>query len=372
MNFTWWVNRMDPEGDHLFGGGFLGLDNISAIDRSNLPPGGRLEQADGTSWMAFYSLTLLEMARILAAKDDAWTDIEVKFIEHFVLIVDAMHDRGLWNEEDGFFYDVFHAADGTSTPIKVHSMVGLLPLMGTVVLGPDLLDALAALRKRFAGFVAQGDGQVTQGGRLFKIPGTEVIAIGVVPPGQGRRVLARVFDEGEFLSPYGLRALSKYHEDHPLWVDLAGSTISVDYEPGESHTGMFGGNSNWRGPVWMPVNYLLLRSLQRFAQSIGRDAEIEYPTGSGQSVALAACAEDLRGRLVSLFLRGEDGRRPCHGWVDKLQHDPRWRDNITFNEYFHGDNGSGLGATHQTGWTGLVADLICRPDPFATTLPWQM
>jgi hypothetical protein len=370
MNFTWWVNRMDPEGDHLFAGGFLGLDNISAIDRSHLPPGGRLEQADGTSWMAFYSLTLLEMARILATKDDAWTDIEVKFIEHFVLIVDAMRSQGLWDEEDGFFYDVFHAADGTTTPIKVRSIVGVLPLMGMVALGPDLLETLGTLRKRFAGFLGE-DGRA-DGGRVFPIAGTDALGIGVVPPGEGRRVLSRVFDESEFLSPYGLRAVSKYHEAHPLWVDLAGAHVSVDYEPGESSTGMFGGNSNWRGPVWMPVNYLLLRNLQRYAGSLGADAEFEYPTGSGEMIALTACADDLRGRLISLFLRGPDGRRPCYGWVDRLQNDPRWRDNIVFNEYFHGDNGAGLGATHQTGWTGLVADLICRPDPFAGTLPWQL
>ncbi len=372
MNFTWWVNRMDPEGDHLFAGGFLGLDNISAIDRSNLPPGGRLEQADGTSWMAFYSLTLLEMARILATKDDAWTDIEVKFIEHFVLIVDAMHTQGLWDEQDGFFYDVFHGADGTATPIRVRSIVGVLPLLGMVALDPDLLETLGTLRKRFAGFLGQTDRALT-GGRAFPVGDTDALAIGVIPPGQGRQVLARVFDESEFLSPYGLRALSKYHQDHPLWVELAGSSVSVDYEPGESSTGMFGGNSNWRGPVWMPVNYLLLRNLQRYAHSLGVGAEIEYPTGSGKQLALSACAEDLRQRLISLFLRGSDGRRPCHGWVDRLQDDPRWRDNITFSEYFHGDNGAGLGATHQTGWTGIVADLICRPDPFAgNALPWQL
>src|SRR4051794_6780588 len=372
MNFTWWVNRMDPEGDHLFAGGFLGLDNISAIDRSNLPPGGRLEQADGTSWMAFYSLTLLEMARILAAEDDAWTDIEVKFIEHFVLIVDAMHSQELWDEEDGFFYDVFHAADGTTTPIKVRSMLGVLPLMGMVALGPELLETLGNLRKRFAGFLGQADSALT-GGRVFQVPGTDALAIGVVPPGEAGRVLARVFDEREFLSPYGLRAVSKYHAEHPLRVELAGSYVSVDYEPGESSTGMFGGNSNWRGPVWMPVSYLLLRNLQRYAHSLSAEQELEYPTGSGEQVALAACAEDLRERLVSLFLRAADGRRPCHGWVDRLQNDPRWRDNITFNEYFHGDNGAGLGATHQTGWTGIVADLICRPDPFAgSAQPWQL
>jgi hypothetical protein len=313
------------------------------------------------------------MARILAAEDDAWTDIEVKFIEHFVLIVDAMHSQGLWDEEDGFFYDVFHASDGQQVPIKVRSMVGVLPLMAMVPLGPELLETLGSLRKRFAGFLGQVD-QVTGApgrGRVVAVPGSDAFAIGVVPPGEGRRVLARVFDEEEFLSPYGLRALSKHHGEHPVWVDLAGSHLVVDYEPGESSTGMFGGNSNWRGPVWMPVNYLLLRNLQRYARSLGDTLEVEYPTGSGEKVALVACAEDLRRRLISLFLRGPDGRRPCHGWVDKLQTDPRWRDNITFNEYFHGDNGAGLGATHQTGWTGLVADLICRPDPFAGDRPWD-
>jgi hypothetical protein len=268
---------------------------------------------------------------------------------------------------------VFHASDGTKTPIKVRSMVGLLPLLGTVTVGPGLVRTLGALHKRFAGFLRQDGGTSSPGrGRVFRVAGTDSLTIGVVPPGEGRRVLARVFDEREFLSPYGLRALSKYHEEHPVWVDLAGAHLVIDYEPGESATGMFGGNSNWRGPVWMPVNYLLVRNLQRYANSVGDAFEIDYPTGSGQQVTLAVCAEDLRGRLISLFLRGADGRRPCHGWVDKLQTDPRWRDNITFNEYFHGDNGAGLGAAHQTGWTGLVADLICRPNPHARDhQPWE-
>ncbi len=375
MNFTWWVNRMDPEGDHLFAGGFLGLDNISAIDRSNLPPGGRLEQADGTSWMAFYSLTLLEIARILAEKDDAWTDIEVKFIEHFVLIVDAMHSQDLWDEEDGFFYDVFHTDDGRAVPIRVRSIVGVLPLLGMVILGPGLLEFLGTLQKRFAGFLGHDELGMPATGRtrVVRVPDSDALGVGVIPPGAVRRVLARVFDENEFLSPHGLRALSKYHQDHPVWVDLAGTEVSVDYEPAESHTGMFGGNSNWRGPVWMPVNYLVVRNLQRYARSLGAASEIEYPTGSGHTSRLDACADDLRGRLISLFLRQPDGRRPCHGWVEKLQNDPLWRDSITFSEYFHGDNGAGLGASHQTGWTGLVADLICRPNPFVgDTEPWEL
>jgi hypothetical protein len=243
----------------------------------------------------------------------------------------------------------------------------VLPLLTTVVFQPGALGTGGALRQRFARFFERLDGG--QGGpervqRLSMSDGDRLV-LGVIPSGDSFRVLTRVFDEQEFLSPHGLRALSKYHEAHPVFADLEGVQVSVDYEPAESTTGMFGGNSNWRGPVWMPVNYLVLRSLQRNAHALGSSIEIEYPTGSGQTLGLERCAEDLRRRLISLFLRGPDGRRPCHGWVAKLQDDPRWRDNIVFNEYFHGDNGSGLGATHQTGWTGLVADLICRPDPFA-------
>ncbi|HWS58391.1 MAG TPA: glucosidase [Actinotalea sp.] len=368
MNFTWWVNRIDPEGDHVFGGGFLGLDNISAVDRSNLPPGAHIQQADGTNWMAFYALTLLQMAKVLAAQDEAWTDLEVTFIEHFALIVDAMRSQGLWDEEDGFYYDVLHTAGGAQVPIKVRSIVGVLPLLTTVVLGPDILGPLGTLNKRFETFRGRFDPQdVVQGrGRLVPGPDGDRLVLGVIPSGDGVRVLSRVFDEAEFLSPHGLRALSQHHRDHPVHVDLGDAVVSVDYEPAESSTGMFGGNSNWRGPVWMPVNYLVLRSVQRNAQSLGAGFTIEYPTGSGRELGLAECAEDLRRRLISLFLRGPDGRRPCHGWVPMLQDDPRWRDNVVFHEYFHGDDGAGLGATHQTGWTGLVADLICRPDPFAT------
>jgi hypothetical protein len=367
LNFTWWVNRIDPEGDNVFSGGFLGLDNISAIDRSNLPPGYRLEQADGTNWMAFYTLTLLQMARVLAARDEAWTDIEVKFIEHFALIVAAMRSQGLWDDDDGFYYDVLHTPDGQTVPIKVRSIVGVLPLMTTVVLGPDILGPLGTFNKRFESFRSQFDPQALAAGLGQVVPGStgDRVALGVIPPGDGRRVLARVFDEDEFLSPYGLRGLSRHHAAQPVSLDLGGGVVSVDYEPAESSTGMFGGNSNWRGPVWLPVNYIILRSLQRNAQSLGKDFTVEYPTGGGQTADLAQCADDLRHRLLALFLRGPDGKRPCHGQVDTLQDDPRWRDNITFFEFFHGDNGAGLGASHQTGWTGLVADLICRPDPFA-------
>ena len=367
LNFTWWVNRMDPEGNNVFAGGFLGLDNISAIDRSNLPAGGRLEQADGTNWMAFYTLTLLQMARVLAAEDEAWVDLEVKFIEHFVLIVDAMRSQGLWDADDGFYYDVFQAADGQQVPIKVRSIVGVLPLLTTVVVGPNILGPMGTFNKRFQKFREHLDPTLIAQthGRAMNSAAGERVVLGVIPSGDAIRVLRRVFDEDEFLSPYGLRALSRYHREHPMRMELAGSEVSVDYEPAESTTGMFGGNSNWRGPIWMPVNYLVLRSLQRNAHSIGTDVTVEYPTGSGHSIGLAECADDLRRRLISLFLRGPDGRRPCFGSVARLQDDPRWRDNVVFNEYFHGEDGAGLGAAHQTGWTGLVADLICRPDPFA-------
>jgi hypothetical protein len=362
INFTWWVNRIDPDGDHLFSGGFLGLDNISAVDRSNVPEGSSIEQADGTAWMAFSTLTMLALARILAAEDDTWSDLQVKFVEHFMLIVEAMHTEDLWNETDGFFYDVYRSADGTSTPIPVRSIVGVLPILATVVLDPELLRELRTLNKRFGRFLERTDPDDfgTREAPVLLGADDETIIVSVIPPGDGRRILIRLFDESEFLSPYGLRAMSKFHHDHPVSIDLDGSRVTVDYEPAESTNGMFGGNSNWRGPIWMPVNFLVMRSLERYGRSLGDETTIEYPTGSGTELSLSACADDLRRRLISLFVPDDEGRRPCHGGVERLQRDPRWRDNITFNEYFHGDNGAGLGATHQTGWTGLVADLICR------------
>jgi hypothetical protein len=276
-----------------------------------------------------------------------------------------MQSEDLWDDVDGFFYDVFRDADGTSTPIRVRSIVGVLPILATVVLGPDVLRQLRTLHKRSERFLEHVSAEPSTDRRGRLIAGTEgeSMMVSVIPPGNGLRILGRVFDEAEFLSPYGLRALSREHAEHPVSFTTGGTTVTVDYEPAESSTGMFGGNSNWRGPVWMPVNYLIVRNLQRYALALGDDVTIEYPTGSGADLPLGACADDLRRRLISLFLPGADGRRPCHGYVERMQSDPRWRDNITFNEYFHGDNGAGLGATHQTGWTGLVADLICRPNP---------
>ena len=324
--------------------------------------------------MAFYSLTLLEIARILADEDDAWTDIEVKFIEHFVLIVDAMHSQGLWDEEDGFFYDVFHAADGTTVPIKVRSIVGVLPLLGMVVLGPDLLSTLGTLRKRFAGFLGQDD-RARRGrhGRVVPVPGTDAVAVGVIPPREVRRVLARVFDEGEFLSPHGLRALSKYHEEHPLWVDLAGVAGLGRLRAGRV------AHRHVRRQLQLARAGVDAGQLPRAAQPPAlrpvarrRRRRSSTPPGAATAVALALCADDLRQRLISLFLRGLTAADRATAGSTKLQDDPRWRDNIAFSEYFHGDNGAGLGASHQTGWTGLVADLICRPDPFAGDRPWEL
>ena len=365
-NFAWWVNRQDPEGNNVFSGGFLGLDNISAVNRSILPADGTLEQSDGTAWMAFYALSLMQMSVILAREDEVWVDLAVKFVEHFTLIVDAMQAHDLWNDEDGFFYDVFRTVDGTDIPIPVRSMVGVLPLLAMIVVDLDVIGDGGMFHRRFQQYVERHHerGELSQWGEVVRTQaGADAFAIGLIPPGSTRRVLRRLFDPAEFLSPNGLRSLSKYHEAHPVHVDLAGVAATADYEPGESTTAMFGGNSNWRGPVWMPVNVLILRALQRHAAVLGGEATFEYPTGSDRVLDLDECVEDLRRRLIGLFLRGDDGRRPSDGPDDRFVHDPHWRDQITFSEYFHGDDGRGLGASHQTGWTGLVADLIVRPDP---------
>ena len=320
MNFTWWVNQMDPEGDHLFAGGFLGLDNISALDRSNLPPGGRLEQADGTSWMAFYSL--------VHAGDRPGAGREGRRLDrhrgevHRALRADRRrhaHPGALGRAGRLLLRRVPRSRRRRGPDQGPVDRRACCRCSARSSWAPTSSELLGNLRKRFAGFLGYDELGVPGGGRgrVATVPDGDALAVGVIPRGAARRVLARVFDEDEFLSPHGLRALSKYHEAHPLSVELAGTVVSVDYEPAESRTGMFGGNSNWRGPVWMPVNYLVVRSLQRYARSLGASAEIEYPTGSGQPVVLATCADDLRRRLVSLFLRGPDGRRPCHGWVEQ-------------------------------------------------------
>ena len=353
VNFTWWVNREDRDGSNVFEGGFLGLDNIGPIDRSHLPGGWLLEQSDGTGWMGFYALTMAAIASILHARGRPTTDLVLKFLEHFALISDALESQGLWDEADDFFYDQLRLPDGTVVPVKVRSIVGVLPLLGVAAIDEAVIDRAETVNKRAA--------QLLSGAHpVSGVPGERRMLLGVVGVPRMLRLLPRLFDESEFLSTYGLRAVSRWHADHPFVLDVPGMHSEIDYEPAESTTGMFGGNSNWRGPIWMPVNFLVIEALTRYARFFGEALRIEYPTGSGHEVTLDAVAADLRERLISLFTVGADGRRPCFGWVERFQNDPQWKDNVLFNEYFHGDNGAGLGASHQTGWTGLVSELILR------------
>ncbi|MGL6280295.1 MAG: MGH1-like glycoside hydrolase domain-containing protein, partial [Gaiella sp.] len=363
VNFTWWVNRQDADGSNVFEGGFLGLDNIGPIDRSNLPPGYALEQSDATGWTASYALTMAAIAAILNRHGRPATDLVLKFLEHFALISEAMAEKGLWDAEDGFYYDQLRRPDGTVVPVKVRSMVGVLPLTAFAVIDEAAIHRAQTVGKRFARMSSRrhlGLDRHQADGHVVGEPGSRRLLLGVVPVEHLLRIFTRLFDEQAFLSPFGLRALSRWHLEHPLQLEVGGVNAVVDYQPAESNTAMFGGNSNWRGPVWFPVNYLVVDALLRYARYFGDALTLEYPTGSGDEVSLAMIGEDIRRRLISLFLVGTDGRRPCHGAVEKLQTDPAWKDNITFSEYFHGDNGSGLGASHQTGWTGLVADLIRR------------
>jgi hypothetical protein len=359
VNFTWWINREDENGSNLFEGGFLGLDNIGPLDRSHLPVGGTLEQSDATGWMAYYAISMGSIAALLQASGSrAATDLVIKFVEHFAAIRKAMENQSVWDEEDGLYYDKLVTPSGAEVPIKVRSMVGIIPLFAAVVVGSRMIQLAQNLGKQFANLLAgRGPDRFVQ-----RFAGVDVereqLLLGIVSVDHLKRLFTLLFDENEFLSPYGLRAISAYHREHPYVLEVEGITAAIDYEPAESTTDMFGGNSNWRGPIWMPLNYLVVDALERYYRFFGGNLVIEYPTGSGVMLTLDKVAEDLRRRLISIFLVGPDGRRPCFGWVDRLQHDPAWKDNIVFNEYFHGDNGAGLGAAHQTGWTGLVADLI--------------
>jgi mannosylglycerate hydrolase MGH1-like protein len=367
VNFTWWVNRQDADGSNVFEGGFLGLDNIGPIDRSHLPAGHQLEQSDATGWMAAYALSMAAIASLLNRHGRPATDLVLKFLEHFALISDAIRSQGLWDDEDGFFYDQLRRPDGTVVPIKVRSVVGVLPLLAVAVVDESAVDAARAVGKQFSELLDRPQmdlDRLAAEGRVQGEPGHRRLLLGAVEVDRAMRIFTRLFDEDAFLSPYGLRAVSRWHLEHPFRLDVDGMEATIDYEPAESTTGMFGGNSNWRGPVWFPVNYLVVSALLRYARFFGTRTTIEYPTRSGRHVDLETVAEDLRRRLISLFLVGPDGRRPCFGWVDRLQHDPAWKDNLVFNEYFHGDNGAGLGASHQTGWTGLVADLIRRSNGY--------
>ena len=357
INFTWWVNRKDAEGNNVFEGGFMGLDNIGPFDRSQLPVAGHLEQSDATSWMARYCLDMLEMALTLARHDDTYVDVATKFFEHFAYISTAIVDEGLWDDEDGFFYDLLHLPDDSRVPLRVRSMVGLLPLCAVLAFDDDLLRQVPEFGQRVHWFLHNKPEWCRGLEFAHHVEGSERL-LSVVTPDQLRRILSRVLDETEFLSPYGLRALSRYHLEHPVEIDVEGFQGRVDYEPGESSTGLFGGNSNWRGPIWMPLNYLLVRSLRRFHRYLGDDFSVELPTGSGRMVHLDEAANEIARRLLALFLPGDDGARPVWGRQPRPRADDRWRDLLPFHEYFHGDTGAGLGASHQTGWTGLVANLV--------------
>jgi len=364
LNFTWWVNRKDSEGLNVFEGGFLGLDNIGVFDRSRpLPTGGKLAQADGTSWMAMYCLNMLAIALELATEDETYEDLASKFFEHFIFIADAMNNLGshgvsLWDDEDGFYYDVLHMHGEGSWPLKVRSMVGLIPLFAVGTIEPDVLDKLPNFKKRLNWFV-ENRPDLTDNVSCMRTPGMgERRLLAVAYRERLEKVLKIMLDESEFLSPHGVRALSKFHESNPFEMPVNGDVHRVDYEPGESTSGLFGGNSNWRGPIWFPVNYLLIESLQRFHHYYGDDLKVEFPTGSGRMVDLWEVSQELSRRLSHIFLRGGDGSRPVFGENEKMQKDPNFRDHLLFFEYFHGDNGRGVGASHQTGWTGLVAKLL--------------
>ncbi|HCA58758.1 MAG TPA: glucosidase, partial [Blastocatellia bacterium] len=357
-------NRKDAEGNNVFEGGFLGLDNIGVFDRSRpLPTGGKLAQSDGTSWMAMYCLNMLAIALELAAEDDTYEDLASKFWEHFLFIAHAMNRLGdegisLWDEEDGFYYDVLHFHGDGNTPLKVRSMVGLIPLFAVGTIEPEVLDRLPDFKRRLYWFIENRPdliGNVS----CMKTPGEgERRLLAVAYRERLERVLKVLLDENEFLSPHGVRALSRFHLDRPFEMRVNGEVHRVDYEPGESTSGLFGGNSNWRGPIWFPVNYLLIESLQRFHHYYGDGLRIECPTGSGRMMNLWEVSQELSRRLSHIFLKDATGKRPVFGNDRKMQEDPNFRDHVLFYEYFHGDNGRGVGASHQTGWTGLVAKLL--------------
>jgi hypothetical protein len=364
LNFTWWVNRKDSEGKNVFQGGFLGLDNIGVFDRSApLPTGGTIEQCDGTSWMGMFCLNMMTIALELALANPVYENIALKFFEHFLAIAAAMNNIAeegikLWDKDDEFFYDVLHLPDDSHVPLKICSLVGLIPLCAVETIEPEVLEALPTFKGHLEWFLTHRPDLTRLVSHWLSPDSGARRLLGLVRGHRLKCLLKRMLDPAEFLSPYGIRSLSKYHAEHPYVLHVNGSAHMVGYEPAESRTEVFGGNSNWRGPIWFPINYLLIESLQKFYYYYGDDFQVEYPTGSGQYATLLEVADALSQRLINLFLRNEHGQRPCDGEHERWQCDPHWRDYHLFHEYFHGENGLGLGASHQTGWTGLVAMLI--------------
>ncbi len=364
VNFTWWANRKDNEGRNIFQGGFLGLDNIGVFDRSApLPTGGFINQADGTAWMAMYSLNLMRIALELAQHNPTYEDIATKFFEHFLYIAEAMTDVvdrgvGLWDDDDGFYYDVLRLPSGTGVPLRLRTLVGLIPICAVEVLEPELLTRLPGFATRLS-WVIEHRPELAKLVSRWQVPGQgDRRLLSLLRGHRLKRLLRRALDEREFLAPHGIRSLSASYRDAPYRFAHEGLDLSVDYEPAESSTGVFGGNSNWRGPIWFPINYLLVESLRRFHQYYGDDFRVEHPTGSGRYHTLAEVAASLGDRLISLFERDASGRRPIFGEQRLFQEDPAFTDHLLFFEYFHGDTGRGVGASHQTGWTGLVAKLV--------------
>jgi len=371
MNFTWWVNRKDREGKNVFEGGFLGLDNIGVFDRSaELPTGGFIEQADGTSWMGMYCLNLLTIALELAIENEVYEDIATKFFEHFLYIADAMNKVGethteLWDETDGFYYDVLNLPNGEQMKLKVRSLVGLIPLFATQTLDPELLNQLPEFKNRILWF-AKNHPELAHNVACMEADGMKARRLlAICDRSKLERILVRMLDESEFLGEYGIRALSKFHKDHPYVCKANGNEYRVDYEPAESSSSLFGGNSNWRGPIWMPVNFLIIESLQKFHHYYGDSFKVEYPTGSGKLMTLWDVSVELSRRLINIFIQNSDGDRPVYNQQSKFQTDAHWQDLILFYEYFHGDDGAGIGASHQTGWTGLVAKLIQQSSEYS-------
>ncbi|HXM54770.1 MAG TPA: glucosidase, partial [Candidatus Dormibacteraeota bacterium] len=333
--------------------------NIGVFDRSSaLPTGGHLDQSDGTAWMGMYALNMMVIALELARENPTYEDVATKFFEHFAYIADAINSRGLWDEEDGLYHDVLHTDDGNAVPIRARSIVGLIPLLAVTVLPAAVRNRLPDFSRRMDFYLSLRPEVGALVEHIHVVGEQDNYLLSILTPDQLRRVVARLLDEAEFLSPHGVRSLSRFHRDHPLRMDVGGGAAVLDYEPGESTSGLFGGNSNWRGPVWFPINYLLVRALRRFHAYVGDGFEVECPTGSGRLVTLVEASDEIARRLASIFLDDDCGRRPVFGDRDLFQRDPAWHDLIPFHEYFHGDTGAGLGASHQTGWTGLVANLL--------------